>query len=133
MRRMRTRFSSTIQSPLDRFSVKQWQQATEKAERRFTIWLVRAEHDDARILVGWIGPQVGKIHVEGDQDAAFEPSAICQYTVGNASEAFIIDRVHIIDAATQEQVDGVNRHVLVELDPHSALGFAYAGSAMTRS
>lgn len=65
-----------------------------------------------------IGPNVGKIEIEGDKNSAFRLTGVEHSWIRVSSELLIHDGMHVMPEIPQQR-DGIPRHVLIQLEPGS--------------
>ncbi len=79
------------------------------------VLALQAQYNDATILVGWVGADVGEIRVEGDDGALFALADGGDGGVRLADHLLFVDRARIILGLAQD-LSGFNREIFVHLE-----------------
>ena len=87
------------------------------------------QHDQAGIVLRWIGSYVGKIQIQGYENPALEPAGFGQIKTTTTYEPLITYRNRLVSAC--EKLSGqLYRKILVYLELHP---LCYAGKLTKRS
>ena len=76
---------------------------------------LRPEDDDARILIGRVGPDVPEVHIERNEDAPFPPRHLTEARVLDARETLAPRRGRLV-ARVPERCGDVFGKVFVDLE-----------------
>jgi hypothetical protein len=79
--------------------------------------VLEAQHNQSRVLIGWVNADIGKAQIEREERAAFGPAFIKDVAITPPAKSFIPDGYGVV-AVLAEELRQVRVEILVHFELH---------------
>jgi len=114
---------------LDRFELEHPEDAGDDGQDAVLVLPFQPDNENPRIVLGWIGPNIREVGIQGDQNPPLGPADFRNARVSPAAKILLEDGNSIV-ARRAHRLGNFDRQIFVGLEFHAVV---YAGSATTRS